>query len=159
MANWTWPTLTTSIGPIQYLLDGAAQEVTEDTAVPANSAPLPVKVIDGGGVPVASPPYTPFDLVLNDYSSQNVDDTAWVQLVAATAEDCVALTLFDGGGYPMVLGTGAALSEVDFLYIPPGGFNGVLPIAIPAGTRLSIKCLQASTTVSDGVFVMNLMED
>lgn len=146
-------------GPLQFVFDGADVEVEEDTVVPANSIPLPVKVLSGGGEPISHPPFTPFGLILNNYGTTPVDDTTWVQLVASTAEDCVALTLFDGGGFPMVLGIGAVMSETNFLYIPPGGFNGVLPIEIPAGTRLSLKCLQASTTVSDGVFVMNLLEE
>jgi hypothetical protein len=151
--------VTVASGPIQFVLDGNDTEVEEDTGTPANSVPLPVKVLNSGGSPISHPPYTPFDPTLLDYGSTSVDDTAWVQLIASTSEECVALSLFDGGGFPMVIGLGAASSEVDFLYVPPGGFNGVLPISIPAGSRVSIKCLQASTTVSSGVFVLNLMED
>lgn len=43
-------TVVATSGPIQFVLDGVATEVEEDTAVPANSIPLPVKVVDGAGV-------------------------------------------------------------------------------------------------------------
>ena len=36
-------------GPIQFKLDGAAQEVIEDTVTPANNIPLPVKLLDVAG--------------------------------------------------------------------------------------------------------------
>lgn len=37
--------LITTSGPVQFVLDGVAEEVTEDTAVPANNMPLPVKIM------------------------------------------------------------------------------------------------------------------
>lgn len=36
-------------GPIQYVLDGADTDVTEDTVTPANNRPLPVKIIGAAG--------------------------------------------------------------------------------------------------------------
>jgi hypothetical protein len=36
--------IITTNGPLQFRLDGAAQEVVEDTVTPANNAPLPVKL-------------------------------------------------------------------------------------------------------------------
>lgn len=41
-----------SSGPVQFVLDSVATEVEEDTAVPANSRPLPVKAFDPSGVEV-----------------------------------------------------------------------------------------------------------
>lgn len=42
-------TLSTTPGPLLYSRDGADQEVVEDTAVPANNLPLPVKLLDSAG--------------------------------------------------------------------------------------------------------------
>ncbi len=51
MADFFWPPAgSSSSGPIEFILDGLATQVSEDTAVPANSIALPVKVIDGAGV-------------------------------------------------------------------------------------------------------------
>ncbi len=50
MANYTWPSVITSQGPIQFELDGTPTVVSEDTGTPANSEPLPVKVMDGSGI-------------------------------------------------------------------------------------------------------------
>jgi len=41
--------LATSSGPIQFIKDGAAQQVLEDTITPANNAPLPVKLTGATG--------------------------------------------------------------------------------------------------------------
>lgn len=57
MANFYWPVTQSSVTvgaiPIQFELDGAETTVSEDTAVPANSNPLPVKILDDSGVPVS----------------------------------------------------------------------------------------------------------
>lgn len=115
---------------------------------------------DSSGSQVASvtlPTYSVVDKARLNYASTSVNDTAYVTLKASTAADAYKMTLFDGGGYAMILATGAASSEVDFMYIPPGGFNGMIDVEIPAGTRLSLKCLEASTTVSLGQIVLNLI--
>lgn len=150
--------VTVTPSPIAFVLDGVDTEVEEDTLVPANNKPLPVKAFDHNNEPIVQPPFEPFDLIRLDYGTTPVDDTTYVQILAATAQKTNSLTLFDGGGYAMVLALGPALSEVDYLYIPPGGFNGALPIEIPTGVRLSIKCLETGVTVNAGQIVINLME-
>lgn len=54
MSNFNWPINPTTVnsGPIQFILDGANTTVEEDSGTPANSTPLPVKVIDPSGVPI-----------------------------------------------------------------------------------------------------------
>ncbi len=44
--------VTVTTAPIQYVLNGADTEVKEVTATPANSRPLPVKVLNSSGSPV-----------------------------------------------------------------------------------------------------------
>jgi hypothetical protein len=41
-------------GPTQFVLDGVDVEVNEDTLVPANNKPLPVKLFSDGGGPIAN---------------------------------------------------------------------------------------------------------
>lgn len=171
MGNFNWPSITASSGPIQFELDGNPTTVSEDTGTPANSNPLPVKVVnslgnnyaEGPGVATAdtlrvvksSSQYV--DSIRLDYSSTNVTNSAWVELVASVgADDIQGITLFDGGGFAMELGIGAAASEVRTLLIPPGGFNGVIPLYIPAGSRLSIQAVGAAT-VDAGEIDINLL--
>lgn len=90
-----------------------------------------------------------------DYGSTNVANTGYVQILAATTGDIVSMTLFDASGRAMVLAIGASSLEVDYLYIPPGGFNGVFPVQIPSGSRLSVKCLDSSPADA-GKLISNL---
>jgi hypothetical protein len=115
---------------------------------------------DSSGASLASvsfPANTIFEFHRHDYSTGNVGTGAYVELIASTSDLATKLTLFDSGGYAMVLAIGAAASEVDFMYIPPGGFNGMIDVQIPAASRLSIKCLEAGITVSVGQLVLNLI--
>jgi hypothetical protein len=165
------PIITANSGPIQFVLDGVDTEVEEDTVTPANSIPLPVKVLnslgnnydEGPGVATlntlravkASNQYA--NSTRLDYSVTNVTTGAWVELLASVgANDIQGLTLFDGGGYAMELGIGGAGSEARLLLIPPGGFNGVIPLNIPATSRLSIRAVGAAL-VNAGEIDINLL--
>jgi len=58
-------------------------------------------------------------------------------------------------GEPLLLGFGAASSEVAQAYILPGG-NGFIDLEIPANTRLSVKAVNV-VTVSEGALLVNLL--
>ena len=209
--------IQTSSGPIQFVLDGTATTVEEDTAVVGNTIPLPVKQVNSSGVEVSALILTELgdietelnsintkltdvnteldaitaelvdanislgniDVSLNSletevtaikntlqngkqvvdtifYQYSGVNNSAWTQIEASTASQSNALTLFESGGYAMELGIGAAASETRLMVIPPGGLNGEINIAIPAGSRLSVRCLEAQT-VSVGYIVCNLL--
>ena len=91
-----------------------------------------------------------------DYSATNVDNAIWTELIASVgATEIKEITLFDGGGFAMELGIGAASSEVRALLIPPGGFNGKFKFTIPAGSRLSIRAI-GSALVNAGEIDINL---
>lgn len=92
-----------------------------------------------------------------DYSASPVDNTAWVQLIAATSDDSKHLTWFESGGYAMEIGIGAIGLETRAFVIPPGGLNGQIDLPIPAGVRVSIRCLEA-VTVNVGTIVSNLLK-
>lgn len=147
--EFNWPVNQTSVssGPIQYTKNGATTTVSIDTTTPSNSNPLPTS--DAGLAYLGS--------ARLDYSLTNVTTGAWVQLTASVGAAAVfGITLFDGGGYAMELGIGGAGSETRVLLIPPGGFNGVIPLRIAAGTRLSIRAV-GTATVSAGEIDINLM--
>lgn len=86
------------------------------------------------------------DSVRNAYASVNVTTGAWVQLIASTAAAINNITLFDSCGETLELGTGAALSEARKLIIPPGGIDGVVPLAIAAGTRVAVRAVSGNCT-------------
>jgi len=133
-------------GPTQFVLDGVDTEVNEDTVVPANSRPFPVKAVSSY-----------LSSVRLDYSVTNVDNTLWTQLVASTGANVInSILLFDGGGYAMELGIGAAAAEVRTLLIPPGGFNGPIPFFIPINSRISIRAIGAAL-VNLGEIDINFM--
>lgn len=162
-----------SPGPSQFVLDGLDVEVERDTTTPANSKPFPVINLDNLGVPVDFATETTLALIdasLNtlkagasyqnsirlDYSGTNVDNANWTELIASVgATEIKEITLFDGGGFAMELGIGAASSEVRALLIPPGGFNGKFKLTIPAGSRLSIRAI-GSALVNAGEIDINL---
>lgn len=147
--EFNWPVNQTSVssGPIQFLLNGASTTVSKDTTTPSNSNPLPVATM--------GKPY--LGSVRLDYGSTTVTNAAWTQLLATVgASGVFGITLFDSGGYAMELGIGGAGSEARTLLIPPGGFNGVIPLYITAGTRLSIRAVGAAS-VSAGEININLL--
>ena len=119
--------VTLTQGPTIFIKDAVSTEVEEDTAVPANSAAFPVKliarVIDFGSI---------------NLDSTNVTTSAYVTLVAATAAYASEVEIDNTTGKSMLLAFGAAASEVDQLIIPAKGLSRQA-IAIPAGTRLSVK--------------------
>ena len=47
--NWNWPALTVNSGPVEFIYNGVATQVLEDTVTPANSRPLPVTILDPSG--------------------------------------------------------------------------------------------------------------
>lgn len=171
--------IISSSGPVQYNLDGVTVTVNQDTVVPASTLALPVKQLGPSGldnaynagvtnaqtqrVVLASdmpPQKTGLSYLTSarlDYSVTNVDNATWTQLIANTgATASQEILLFDGGGYAMELGIGAAAAETRMLLIPPGGFNGNLPINIPAGSRLSVRAVGAAL-VNLGEIDINLL--
>lgn len=88
----------------------------------------------------------------HDYSSGNVTTSGYTELIASTASDIYELYIFDSSGETLWLATGAAASETDLIYIPPGG-NGKIDVYIASGTRLSVKAVSANAT--SGELVIN----
>jgi hypothetical protein len=84
-----------------------------------------------------------------DYTGTPVTTSGWVELIAATSDDINAITLFDSSGQILELGFGAAASETRALLIPPGGLDGVIPLFIPSGTRVSVQAISATANAGN----------
>lgn len=90
---------------------------------------------------------------ITDYTGVPVTSAAYVTIVASTAASINLIELFDSSGVAIRLAVGAAASEVDQCIIIPGG-NGQVPLAIPAGSRISYKAVSTSATA--GFNVLNM---
>lgn len=88
----------------------------------------------------------------NDYTSTSVTTGAYVQLLASTSGTVNEIEIFDSSGQTLVLATGGLGSEVDHVYVFPGG-NGRIPLAIGSGVRVSIKAVSA--TANSGEIAIN----
>jgi hypothetical protein len=84
-----------------------------------------------------------------DYTTVNggagVSTSAYTTLVASLSGEVKELYIFDSSGRSLVLATGPAASEVDQVFIEPGG-TGPVRLSIPTSTRLSIKAVDAAAT-------------
>ena len=92
-----------------------------------------------------------------DYSTTNVGNAAYVQLVSSTAAATTKIYPFDSSGAVMILAVGGVGSEVDQIYIPPGGSGAGYELAIPAGSRISLKVASFASNpnnVTSGFFVL-----
>lgn len=87
-----------------------------------------------------------------DTTGTNVTAVAFFTILtkANASKGYSAICVTNGGSQPLMLAKGDAGSEVDTgIIIPPGGGQVIMPIEIPASTRLSLKSLGA--TQSAGV--------
>lgn len=130
--------------PVVIASDQTAIPISGTVAVSNFPASQPVVV---GGKAAA-------DKARHDYSSGTVTTAAYTTLIASTAAAASEIFIFDSSGQTLVLAFGAAASEVDKIYIVPGG-NGTVALSIPAGTRLSIKAVSANASV--GEITVNLL--
>lgn len=117
------------------------------TVQPGNTANTTPWLITQTGRSKANAP------LYNDYTSTAVTTSAYVQLVASTTSAANRIEIFDSSGEALFLAVGGSGSEVDQLLIYPGG-NGIVDIAIPASSRISIKAKTA--TASNGFIIVNL---
>lgn len=90
----------------------------------------------------------------NDYSTTNILNSGYTQIIASTSDNASKISIFDSSGYTNILAVGGAGAEVDSLYIPPGGVE--CELTIPSGSRISLKALEVAT-VNLGQIVINLI--
>ncbi len=85
-----------------------------------------------------------------------VDNSAWVQVSAATDQPCSAIEVFNPSGATLRIATGSSGNEVDIPYtILPGGSSIMIPWEISKGKRIAIKGVD-TTQAASGIFVLNL---
>lgn len=75
-----------------------------------------------------------------DYNATPVTTAAYVQVIASTSALANMIEIFDSSGETLVIAFGGSGSEVDQMYLNPGG-NGLVPLLIPASTRVSVKAV------------------
>lgn len=80
----------------------------------------------------------------NAYASTNVTTGAYVELDSALNHDTNFAEIVDTSGALLKLAIGPAGSESDYINIPPGG-NGLIPLHLDKGARLSIKSIDTAT--------------
>ena len=140
---------------------GAATETTLSTLngkVPsqgqaAMSASVPVVIASNqSSIPTTQAGKTAVGRARNNYATTNVTTGAYVQLVASLGATCNEIEIFDSSGQTLILATGGSGSEVDQIFVFPGG-NGRVPLTIASGTRVSIKAVSA--TANDGEIAIN----
>ncbi len=112
MANFSWPTTTTTPGPIEFLLDGVATDVSEDTGTPANSVPLPVKVMDGSGVLID------FATAANQQTQIGIeqasaDSLAAIEVIDFATQTTLADVLSAAQGIESIVATETTLANID----------------------------------------------
>ena len=88
-------------------------------------------------------------LIYNDNSSANILTTGYTQLIASTGNDISRMHIFDSSGQGFIIAVGGAGSEVDKLYVPPGGLDNPYDIFISDGNRISAKAITGNMSVGD----------
>lgn len=109
---------------------------------PANNDYTTIRVNNLGRIWANTDGRTATNRARIDYSSTSVSTTAYTQLLASTSAIIQEVEIFDSSGQTLFLATGASGSEVDQVYIFPGG-NGRIPLYIANATRVAIKAVSA----------------
>ena len=136
-------------GLVQFILDSVTQSVVEDTATPANTKPLPVKVIETVNRSVVD--FTP---ALIDASITNIPASASPPFgIHVLAADIVKIQVIEDIGEFMALYDDAAGTS-RICNLPLGG--GVVEVVRPAGTVIYIRSL-FNTAITSGTLVMNFV--
>lgn len=147
MPFFFWPPSSAS-SPDVNIHDSAGLDINLGQQTMAASVPV-VLASDQAAIPTSAAGLDYKDSARNVYSSTNVTTGAWVQLIASTAAAAKGLFIFDSSGETLELGAGAAASESRILIIVPGGYSGFIPLAIAAGTRLSLRAISATASTGE----------
>ena len=88
-------------------------------------------------------------LYRRDYSSSNLTvASGYEEVIASTTGEASIIEIFDSSGETLLIGVGAAASEVDQFYVTPGG-NGQVKLYVPAGVRVAIKAVSNDCTTGE----------
>lgn len=142
---------------------GTAGTASADVITVQGIASMTALKVDGSAVTqpvsIASVPAetgrTKVALYRKNYSAGTVTTSAYTEIIASTTGAINRLYIADTSGSAMILATGGAGSEVDQLYIGPGGSDAPYELAIAASTRISIKALDTNAT--SGQFILTAL--
>lgn len=152
---------TTSVqGPTQFVLDGVDTEVERDTAVPANSIPLPIITLDNVGVPVdfatqatlaavlakiIAAPATEAkqDTIITALGTLNAKDFATQTTLAAVLAKIIAAPATEAKQDTLITGLGSLLTELQ-LKADLTETQPVSAASLPLPTGASTSALQTS---------------
>lgn len=91
-----------------------------------------------------------------DYSTGNILQSAWGQVLASSPKPACAVEIFDSSGRALSLSLGDALAE-DAAVVPytitPNGSSILLPIEVARAKRISVKPLDGDAT--EGQLIIN----
>ena len=92
-----------------------------------------------------------------DLSATNLSN-AYTEILATTPQAYKKVNIFMSSGVALYLALGVGGSEVNKMIIPPGGFpNMALDVAIPAGSRLSLRTVQTGAVSESGSVLINFL--
>ena len=131
-----------------YIILNDGTIVSADVVLTTDGLGNLIPISSGGGGSTTIKGYSANALVRHDYTSVAVTTSAYVQLIASTLDTINYLNIFDSSGQTLVLAVGAAASEVDQIYITPGG-TGSINLLIPTGSRVSVKAVSATANVGE----------
>jgi hypothetical protein len=145
-------------------LNGAATEVTLAAASAKLPAALGQQNTAGSlSVVVASDHETKLKYLnvvvfhQNKFAVTNVTDVSYVQMIADIGSTAgKKVRIFYAGGEPLYFATGAAASEVNRFIVWPG-MDSEIELSIAANARISLKAVNASTSVIGGSIIINIL--
>lgn len=124
------------------------------TAAATTDPALVVAISPNGTTPKASGRSLANAPTVTTYGTP-VTSGAYVTIIASTTSATNLVELFDSSGVALYFAVGGAGSEINQFVIYPGG-NGQVPLAIPAGSRISYKAVSTSATGASAFNVLNL---
>lgn len=111
-----------------YIMRSITQRTSPDGSQLVTVVPVSYVVRPGGSI---------------NTQSTNIDDSAYVELVASTPNAIAELEFINKTGLPMSVGLGASGSEVHQFYIGSDGLTRQ-QIPIPLGSRISLKTIDGT---------------
>jgi hypothetical protein len=95
------------------------------------------------------------DTKVFDLTATPVDNTAWVQVYAASGKPCSAAEIYNGSNALLQIAVGAPGQEVAIPYTVLPGRSVVLPLEVSKGKRIAVKAATAVVANTD-YLVLNL---
>lgn len=141
MAFYVYPPISLSSSPIQYLLNGTATQVTQDTATPGNSRPLPIIELDSNGNPVSDglAPVETGDLV----DTSTLNNPGWTTVRTLT-QDIKKIRFVHNGGTQIEV----AINGTKVGYIPPGE-KDTLDFKASSGDTIDLRTVSGAGSAGD----------